>query len=83
MAVKTAIRFVYDPLIEEIVTLEPVSDVVLSKVRPPLEGVAHFKPVEAVLSATSIWSLDPTARRATVDAAVALIRSPLAVRSVG
>ena len=53
------------------------------RILPPPEAVAHFKPVAVELSATSICASDPTAKRATVDAAVALIRSPLAVNSVG
>jgi hypothetical protein len=41
MAVKTAIRFVCEPLIDEIVVLEPVSVVVLSRVKPPLVAVVQ------------------------------------------
>jgi hypothetical protein len=68
----------------EMVVLVLESVVVLSSViPPPLAGVAQANPVAAVLSATSIWLLVPTGRRATVDAAVALIRSPFVVRSVG
>jgi hypothetical protein len=46
-------------------------------------GVAHFNPVASAESAVRTVAFAPTPRRATVDAAVALIRSPFVVNSVG
>lgn len=46
-------------------------------------GVAHFNPVAVLESAVRTVLLAPTARRATVSAAVAAIRSPLASTILG
>ncbi len=61
-----------------IVLLVLFNVVVLSKVMPPAAGAPHFKPVAVELSAMRTVSLAPTAKRATVSAAVAAIMSPLA-----
>ena len=43
----------------------------------------HAIPVDWVESATRIWSLEPTGRFLIVDVAVAVSKSPFAVRMVG